>query len=104
VFAVLDSLYTALLPSRRHFGYRTFDEVLNYCLKRPQSLTLANAIDSAIHAKVLPKIRGDDTETLARALEEAEKICEEHGLLRCQSRLESLRKNLSDIGLTSFWY
>src|SRR5690606_32427175 len=61
VYDPLAELYQALHPCRRHFGYRTFDEVLNFCRKRPERLHLEDAIDAAIFAKVLPKIRGDDS-------------------------------------------
>lgn len=104
VFPVLDALYDALRPVRRHFGYRVFDEVLQFYLAWPEQSDPNNVIlDAAVHAKVLPKIRGEQTESLTAALENVESICTEHELSECAVRVISMRAELSSLGFVKFW-
>ena len=101
VFDVLKSLYAALLPARRHFGYRTCDEVLGFCTAA--SLDPTQALDAAVLAKVLPKIRGEAGGGLPEALVAAEKVCEEHSLKQSAAKLAQMRSTLAHVGVVRFW-
>ena len=101
VFAVLTSLYAALLPARRHFGYRTCDEVLGFCTAG--SLDPTDAIDAAVLAKVLPKIRGEAGGALTGALAAAETICVDAGLKQSAAKLAQMRSTLAQVGVVRFW-
>lgn len=102
VSGVLQALYTALAPARRHFGYRTCDEVLGLCAAR-SGLSPQAALDAAVLAKVLPKVRGESGGTLSKALAEAAEICRKEGLLRSQTKLVQMQESLGAFGTVRFW-
>lgn len=98
----LEALYAALYPARRHFGYRACDEVLAFCqaFAGPDP---AVALDAAVLAKVLPKIRGDDGGALPKALEEARAVCSAHALKASADRLARMVEQLRAQGVVRFW-
>lgn len=98
----LEALYTALYPARRHFGYRACDEVLAFCqaFAGPDP---AVALDAAVLAKVLPKVRGDDGGALPKALEEARGVCSAHALKTSADRLARMAEQLRAQGVVRFW-
>ncbi|QCO03439.1 McrB family protein [Azospirillum argentinense] len=98
----LEALYAALHPARRHFGYRACDEVLAFC-QAFAGLDPAVALDAAVLAKVLPKIRGDDGGTLPKALEEARAVCSAHALKASADRLARMAEQLRAQGVVRFW-
>jgi len=108
VYPVLSELYDALYPVRRHFGYRVFDEVLSFCTLWTQASVFAEApmvegIDAAVYSKVLPKIRGEDTEVFSNALANVEKVCTDHNLAQSAEKIAAMRADLSALGLVRFW-
>lgn len=99
-----------LTPIRRHFGYRTADEICAYVeaasreAGQAAATDLASvALDSAVYAKVLPRLRGSESVALDQGLEELSKLCNEAKLQRCQAKLEEMRAQLKDTGITRFW-
>lgn len=102
VFRVLKALYAALLPARRHFGYRTCDEVLGFC-GAGSGVELVAALDAAVLAKILPKIRGEAGGELPKALAAAADICEAEGLKHCEAKLAQMRATLDQVGIVRFW-
>ena len=102
VFRVLKALYTALLPARRHFGYRTCDEVLGFCSAN-SGLGVVAAIDAAVFAKILPKVRGETGGELPKALAEAADACKIEGLTQCEAKLKQMRAALDQVGVVRFW-
>ena len=69
---VLNDLMDALRPARLHFGWRVIAEVAQFMeLRQEQSAELSarDALDRVIYAKVLPKLRGDDSRRVRDALE-----------------------------------
>jgi MoxR-like ATPase len=94
VLSVLTSLHEALAPARRHFGYRTCDEVLHFC-GAPSGLDVTASLDAAVLAKVLPKIRGESGGLLTNALANAEKVCNNSNLVRSAGKLKQMRETLS---------
>lgn len=102
VMPVLEKLQKALAPARRHFGYRTCQEVIAFC-RAVSSLPLAEALDAAVLAKVLPKLRGDDSGPLPQALAEVLRICEEEKLQNSARKVEQMRQSLKSLGVARFW-
>ena len=102
VCPVLDALAQALKPARRHFGYRTCDEVLGF-VAGWTSGDPAPAVDAAVLAKVLPKVRGDDGGALPKAIAEALEACHSHGLPRTGEKLRQMRDTLARSGAVRFW-
>lgn len=101
---VLEALMQALAPVRLHFGWRTIDDVLNYLVfAAGLGTTDAQALDDALYAKVLPKLRGESTKRFDAALQAARDIAKEHGLLRCYEKLGSMQMDLVETGTTRFW-
>jgi hypothetical protein len=102
VLRVLKPLYDALAPARRHFGYRTCDEVLGFCVT-PSGLPLKSALDAAVLAKVLPKIRGESGGALAQALIDASDVCRVEGLSQSEAKLKQMQASLTALGTVRFW-
>lgn len=98
----LEALYAALYPARRHFGYRACDEVLAFC-QAFDGPDPAVALDAAVLAKVLPKIRGDDGGALPKALEEARAVCAARTLNASADRLDRMAGQLRAQGVVRFW-
>ena len=98
----LEALYAALYPARRHFGYRACDEVLAFCQAFAGS-DPAVALDAAVLAKVLPKVRGDDGGALPKALEEARAVCSDRALKGSADRLARMANQLGAQGVVRFW-
>lgn len=102
VTRVLSLLYHALLPARRHFGYRTCDEVLGFCASG-SGLSTVEALDAAVLAKVLPKVRGDSVGPLPKALSDAADVCAAEGLTRSHAKLTLMQSSLLALGVARFW-
>ncbi len=102
VFPVLKGLYAALLPARRHFGYRTCDEVLRFCATASGLETTA-AMDAAVLAKVLPKVRGEAGGGLPEALAKAAEVLVAAGLEKSAAKLAQMQATLGQNGVVRFW-
>lgn len=100
---VLKQLAEALKPARRHFGYRTCDEVLGFVMAYAET-ERDIALDAAILAKVLPKVRGDSDGELPKAIDKALEVTKAANLTRCTDKLTQMRATLQDIGAVRFWY
>jgi 5-methylcytosine-specific restriction enzyme B len=102
VFEVLAALSAALAPARRHFGYRTCDEVLGFVRASPVADRIA-AIDAAVLAKVLPKVRGDSGGALPKAIDNAIAVAETRNLSLTLGKLIQMKSTLQEIGVVRFW-
>jgi 5-methylcytosine-specific restriction protein B len=101
VFPVLQAMSTALKPARRHFGYRTCDEVLGFV--SASGSDPAAALDAAILAKVLPKIRGDAGGALPQAIADAIAVSASYGLAQTGDKLVQMQATLKELGAVRFW-
>ncbi|MDB4931034.1 MAG: hypothetical protein JWM10_3518 [Myxococcaceae bacterium] len=102
--ACLMALHDALRPARRHFGYRTAGEVLDFTLgSLGAGESEPNAMDLAVFSKVLPRLRGDQDPDLQRALKLASEIAAQHGLTRSAEKLRVMQQRLQATGVTRFW-
>ena len=103
---ILTDLYEALRPAYRHFGYRVAEDTLRMCTRSagpdpyfPHPLD----IDEAVYAKILPKLRGQESESLLAVLRGARESCVRHGLERSQARLDEMHDALEADGMVTFW-
>ena len=102
VMPVLQQLHRALQPARRHFGYRTCEEIVAFC-QAARGLKNNEALDAGVLAKVLPKLRGDDTGALPEALDAVLEICRGAQLEGSARKVEQMRQSLKSLGVARFW-
>lgn len=103
---VLDMLMDALSPARLHFGWRVIAEVVQFMeLRQQQNATLSinDALDRVIYAKVLPKLRGDDSLRCRDALEKCRTVLTERNLKKCAGKVDELIQDLNETGSFRFW-
>lgn len=67
---VLVAAHVSLARAHQPFGYRTISEILRYVEHARGVLPANQALDQQIKQKLLPKLRGDDSPRLRRALTE----------------------------------
>jgi hypothetical protein len=65
---VIGQIHAIMARAGQPFGYRTLAEMLRYIERARGVLAPAQALDQQIKQKILPKLRGDDTPRLRRAL------------------------------------
>ena len=104
----LKELNELLKGIRRHFGYRTVGEILDF-------LDMADAYgngdndkfwklaDQAVFSKVLPRLRGMETPILRSTLESILDLCRGQKLPRCINKVEEMQQQLTASGVTKFW-
>jgi hypothetical protein len=101
----LAALLEALSPVRMHFGWRTVEDVLSYltlACKAP-GFDLPMALDDVVYARVLPKLRGSETNRLHDALQSTIAVLEGQGLPRSTAKVRALKADLAETGLMRFW-
>lgn len=103
---VLEGLIGALEPARLHFGWRTVDDVLEFLSAMKAqggALPFADALDAVIASKVAPKLRGDDSPRVRKAMADCRQVLTERGLTGTASRVEDLISDLESTGSARFW-
>lgn len=75
---------------------------LALALKTP-GVELSDALDDVIYARVLPKLRGSESQRLHEALAILIKVLADYDLKRCRAKVESLKSDLADTGMMRFW-
>jgi len=103
VASLLQSLYDCLYPARRHFGYRSADEILHYCEACSDTLPIAEALDSAVLMKILPRVRGDDSGPLSDALTKLHATLSQAALPRSVAKVAQMQASLHRMGQARFW-
>ncbi|MCB9726598.1 MAG: hypothetical protein H6748_21305 [Spirochaetaceae bacterium] len=104
--AALNALMTALKPARLHFGWRIVDDVLDFLQATSADgvpLTTEIALDRVIYAKVLPKLRGDDSPRFQDALRDVIDALGNNGLVASKAKVEELKRDLDATGTARFW-
>lgn len=102
----LEELTGALRPARLHFGWRVIAEVVRFLERRQDqgaAITPRDALDRVVYAKVLPKLRGDDSPRNRRALEACREVLDRHDLKRCAEKAKELQADLDETGSFRFW-
>ena len=104
VKVILGALGDLLSPMRLHFGWRTIDDVVRY-LKFSLALgvSVSTALDDAVYAKILPKLRGEDSPRFMETLDGVRSLVREHSLLRCHEKIGGMLRDLSETGTARFW-
>ena len=104
---LLTELTDALRPAQRHFGWRVIAEAVGFLEQRTREadgkLDATAALDAVIYAKVLPKVRGDDTPRFRKCLEDTRKVLEGRDLEKCARKVKELQEDLDATGSASFW-
>jgi 5-methylcytosine-specific restriction enzyme B len=103
---LLTELMSALAPARLHFGWRTVDDVVDFLASarsHESATSFEDLLDAVIYAKVLPKLRGDDSVRTRSALEATRTVLANAGLKRCSERVLLLREELVRAGAVRFW-
>ena len=103
---ILNALMEALEPARLHFGYRVIKEIVAFLTFRQSekdSLDWQKALDSVIYAKVLPKLRGDDSTRIREALSKCKDVLDKYDLSDSAEKVQELSDDLKATGSARFW-
>ena len=102
---VLGTLVKALRPVRLHFGWRTIGDVIGYveAATTGGAFDAKTSLDHAIYSKVLPKLRGEDTQRLRAAFEEVESVLRTRDLTESANKVADLATDLHQLGSARFW-
>lgn len=105
VKSCLTDLLAALETERLHFGWRTVEDVLSYLslAQKTPDIELSQALDDVIYARVLPKLRGSESQRLHESLVKLISVLADYDLKRCRAKVESLKSDLADTGMMRFW-
>lgn len=103
---LLDQLMAVLSPARLHFGWRVVDDVLDYleqAATMKEHLPFDRALDDVIGAKILPKLRGENTTRVCNALEGCRSALTAFGLVQSGEKVAELLIDLTANGTARFW-
>ncbi|MCA7951359.1 hypothetical protein LGM43_13885 [Burkholderia seminalis] len=102
---LMKQLGSALSPARLHFGWRTIGDVIGYvrAALAGGAIEFLEAVDQAIYAKVLPKIRGEDGDRLRKALTDTAKLLGEAKCIVSEHKVTQLSDDLARLGSVRFW-
>ncbi len=105
VKTVLAELMAPLRAVRLHFGWRTIGDVLGYVEAGVDGgeLTARQALDLSVYAKVLPKLRGEDTRRLREAFAAVSTALAAHQLDTSATKVKELTVDLHEQGSARFW-
>ena len=105
VLTLLQSLMQALRPVRLHFGWRLIEDILGFldACERGGGMDMTAALDSVIYAKILPKLRGEETSRLQQAFQEVHATLAEHNLMESAAKVAQLQDDLKETGSARFW-
>lgn len=101
----LKGLVKALRPARLHFGWRTIHDVIGYIEQagRGGVIDFDAALDQAIYAKVLPKLRGEDTPRVQAAFADCRTLLRDMKLEDSATKVGELLDDLRSLGSARFW-
>lgn len=101
----LKGLVKALRPARLHFGWRTIHDVIGYIeeAERRGVIDFNAALDQAIYAKVLPKLRGEDIPRVQAAFADTSSLLQEMRLADSAAKVAELHDDLRSLGSARFW-
>lgn len=103
--SLLKNLGAALSPARLHFGWRTVGDVIGYvrAALAGGAIAFTDAVDQAVYAKVLPKLRGEDSPRLRKALADTVALLENRELRMSAAKVSQLSDDLARLGSARFW-
>jgi|GEM_PF-2160993 len=103
---LLNALTAALRAARLHFGWRVIAEFVAFLERRAADsaeVAFERALDQITYAKVLPKLRGDDSQRYRTALEACRKVLDDEDLSESAQKVEELMQDLDETGSFRFW-
>ena len=103
---LLADLMASLRPARLHYGWRVVDDVLDYTdrvMADGDDPSLADVLDDVVYAKVLPKLRGDDSPRFRDALKQSAEVLDRHRLKNSLRKVKELSDDLESTGSARFW-
>ncbi len=105
---LLQLVNNQLFKVRRHFGYRTAGEVLDFLslvdgISTQDDPRLWSLADQAFFSKILPRIRGEESPTLIEVLKEMHALCKQKEMKYCANKIEGMQERLKATGVTRFW-
>ena len=103
---LLEDLMGGLRPARLHFGWRVVDDVLDYMesvMADGGAADPSAVLDDVVYAKVLPKLRGDDSKRFRNSLDKCAEVLEKHSLDNCIRKVKELKEDLESTGSARFW-
>jgi len=103
---LLQRLMEVLAPARLHFGWRVVDDVLGYLTQvaeMKEIVSFEDPLDDVVYAKILPKLRGEDSKRFSEALKGCQVVLGEFGLKRSESKIKELQNDLKTTGSARFW-
>ncbi|MFM0597043.1 McrB family protein [Paraburkholderia dilworthii] len=104
VKSVLRALMNALAPVRLHFGWRSIDDVVSYlAFSEKLGTNPDTALDDVLYAKVLPKLRGENSDRFVTAVAQVMDICQQYELRRCKVKVLEMIADLNETGSARFW-
>ena len=106
VRTLLKELMTVLRPARLHFGWRVIAEFVAFLERRAADsarIAFDAALDQITYAKVLPKLRGDDSQRFRTALETCRKVLDDERLSASARKVAELIEDLDETGSFRFW-
>ena len=104
--ALLKDLMGSLKPARMHFGWRVVDDILDYMnrvIANGDAQDPVTTLDNVVYAKILPKLRGDDSPRFREALDGCVTILAARGLTDCHKKVLELKDDLEATGSARFW-
>jgi 5-methylcytosine-specific restriction protein B len=105
VRGVLTGLMAALRPVKLHFGWRLIEDVLAFVGASSEAgvLSTTEALDRVVYAKLLPKLRGEDSPWMRQALQAAHEQVKRAELERSSQKLDEMLSDLTRLGSVRFW-
>lgn len=102
---LLKELVQALRPMRLHFGWRTLHDVMGYLQEAASGgvIDFDRALDQAIYAKVLPKLRGEDSPRLQKVFGQALEVLTKTELTASAAKVKEMLDDLRHLGSARFW-
>ena len=106
VRALLKDLMESLAPVRLHFGWRVVDDLMSLLQAAKgmgASTPFKDLLDTFVLAKLLPKLRGEDSERFHEALNKTKDALTKQGLSNSSKKVQQLRDDLTRVGSAHFW-
>ncbi|WP_275629613.1 hypothetical protein [Pseudomonas sp. 273] len=105
VRTLLIELVQALRPMRLHFGWRTLHDVIGYLQEAAngQVIPFNQALDQAVYAKVLPKLRGEDSPRLQKVFKDVLEVLTKVELEASKAKVKEMLDDLHHLGSARFW-
>jgi 5-methylcytosine-specific restriction endonuclease McrBC GTP-binding regulatory subunit McrB len=97
------AINTILKKADLGIGFRVLRDIELYLANSKNILAPSVALDLQIKQRILPRVRGSDSEAMRGMLESFIDFVKQNKLSRSQSRLEEMKARLGNYGYTSFW-